>query len=227
LKTKKNKAIVLQIYDYAQMFDSIDLQQALSDIYDVGVDDDSLALIHDANKEIHMSVKTPNGLTDRQILKDIVLQGDTWGSILASVQVDSIGKECMEEGYGYLYKNVLPVGFLGLVDDIIGVTEAGMEAQKLNAFINTKTAEKTLQFGPTKCKSMLVGKNTEHVINSELLVDSWTVQYRDSEDQDIIESYGGQIPIGKTDQQKYLRFIISNKGDNMANITQMKKNLLE
>ena len=214
LKTKKNKAIVLQIYDYAQMFDSIDLQQALSDIYDVGVDDDSLALIHDANKEIHMSVKTPNGLTDRQILKDIVLQGDTWGSILASVQVDSIGKECMEEGYGYLYKNVLPVGFLGLVDDIIGVTEAGMEAQKLNAFINTKTAEKTLQFGPTKCKSMLVGKNTEHVINSELLVDSWTVQYRDSEDQDIIESYGGQIPIGKTDQQKYLRFIISNKGDN-------------
>ena len=223
LKTKKNKAIVLQIYDYAQMFDSIDLQQALSDIYDVGVDDDSLALIHDANKEIHMSVKTPNGLTDRQILKDIVLQGDTWGSILASVQVDSIGKECMEEGYGYLYKNVLPVGFLGLVDDIIGVTEAGMEAQKLNAFINTKTAEKTLQFGPTKCKSMLVGKNTEHVINSELLVDSWTVQYRDSEDQDIIESYGGQIPIGKTDQQKYLGFIISNKGDNMANITQMKK----
>ena len=66
LRSKKNKAIVLQIYDYAQMFDSIDLQQALCDIYDAGVDDDCLALLYDANKEIHMSVKTPTGLTDRQ-----------------------------------------------------------------------------------------------------------------------------------------------------------------
>ena len=34
LKSKKNKPIVLQIYDYAQMFDSIDLKQAPSDIYE-------------------------------------------------------------------------------------------------------------------------------------------------------------------------------------------------
>ena len=41
-----------------------------------------------------MAVNTPSGLPERQILKNIVLQGDTWGSVLASVQVDSIGKEC-------------------------------------------------------------------------------------------------------------------------------------
>ena len=119
----------------------------LSDIFDAGVDDETLSLLHEANKEIFMSVKTTNGLTDRQVLKNIVLQGDTWGSILASVQVDSIGKECMKEGLSYLYKKTLPVGFLGLVDDIIGVSEAGVKAQMLNAFINTKTAEKSLQFG--------------------------------------------------------------------------------
>ena len=203
------------------MFDSIDLQQALCDIYDAGVDDDCLALLYDANKEIHMSVKTPTGLTDRQILTDIVLQGDTFGSILASVQVDTIGKECMKEGFGYLYKNILPVGFLGLVDDIIGITEAGIDAHKMNAFMNVKTAEKTLQFGQTKCKSMLVGRNTENVINNELVVDTWTVGY-DAED-DIIESYSGQKAIGKTDQYKYLGFMISNKGENMVNITQMKQ----
>ena len=74
-------------------------------------------------------------------MNDIVLQGDTWGSILASNQVDSIGKECMEAGHYYLYKDVLPVGFLGLVDDIIGITEAGFKAQQFNAFLNVKTAE--------------------------------------------------------------------------------------
>ena len=157
-KSKKMQPILLQIYDYAQMFDSIDLEQALSDLFDVGVDDDTLILLHEANKEIQMAVKTPSGLTDRQTIRNCVLQRETWGSILASVQVDSIGKECLKEGHSYLYKEILPVGFLGLVDDIIGVTKAGIEAQQMNAFINMKTAEKCLQFGPTKCKSMLVGK---------------------------------------------------------------------
>ena len=89
-------------------------------------------------------------------MNDIVLQGDTFGSILASVQVEKNGQDCMEAGYFYLFKNVLPVGFLGLVDDIVGITEAGYKALQLNAVMNVKTAEKTLQFGVLKCKSMIV-----------------------------------------------------------------------
>ena len=106
LKSKKMKPVLLQIYDYAQMFDSVDLEQALSDLYDVGVKDDTLSLLHKANKEVHMAVKTPSGLTDRQ---NCVLQGDTFGSILSSVQVDNIGKECIAEGHTYLYKDRLRI----------------------------------------------------------------------------------------------------------------------
>ena len=164
LKSKKMKPVMLQFYDYAQMFDSIDLEQAISDIFDTGVDDDNLPLIYKANCEVEMAVKTPDGLSKRQTVKNIVLQGDTWGSILASNQVDLIGKESLEAGHFYLYKNVLPVGFLGLVDDIVGITEAGFKAQQFNAFINVKTAEKTLQFGP---KSMLIGKSIKVIHDSE------------------------------------------------------------
>ena len=225
-KSMKMKPILLQIYDYSQMFDSIDLEQALCDMYDAGVDDDTLALLHNANKEINMAVKTPSGLTVRQIIKNIVLQGDTWGSILASVQVDRIGKELVADGHGYWYKDKLPVAFLGLVDDIIGVTEVGLPAQKMNACINIKTAEKTLQFGAAKCKSMLVGKNIENVLNSDLMVDDWDIKYEDNietGESDLIETYLGQIPIKKTEEQKYLGFVLSCKGDNMANIRQIKK----
>ena len=81
-----------------------------------------------------MAVNTPGGLSERQVLENIVLQGDTWGSILASVQVDSIGKECEETGLGYKYKESLSVSLLGLVDDTIGVTEAGYKAQQMNVF---------------------------------------------------------------------------------------------
>ena len=86
----------------------------------------------------------------------------------------------MAAGHTYLYKDRLPVGFLGLVDDILGVKEAGMKAQQMNAFINLKTAEKTLQFGPTKCKTMLIGKDLKNVIYSDIMVDKWTIKYQEN-----------------------------------------------
>jgi hypothetical protein len=52
---------------------------------------------------------------------------------------------------------------LGVVDNLLGVTEAGFKAQQMNALINIKIAEKGLQFGVSKCKSMLVGKDVENV----------------------------------------------------------------
>ena len=140
MHSKQKKSITLQIYDYKQMFDAIDLEVSISDIYDVGDDDDSLTLIYEANKEIQMAVKTPSGLTERQTVRNIVLQGDTWGSILASVQVDTISKAVEEAGLGYMYKDSLPISLLGLVDDLIGVTEAGYKAVQLNALINEKSA---------------------------------------------------------------------------------------
>ena len=85
LKSKKNKPITIGVYDYSQMFDSITLKEAICDMFDVGVKDDNLALLYKANQDIFMAVKTQSGLTDRQTLENIVLQGDTWGSLLASV----------------------------------------------------------------------------------------------------------------------------------------------
>ena len=57
LKSKKMKPIILQIYDYKQMFDSIDLEEAISDLYDVGVTNESLILIYKAYQEIQMTIK--------------------------------------------------------------------------------------------------------------------------------------------------------------------------
>ena len=225
MKSKRMKPVLLQIYDYAQMFDSIELKQAISDMFDAGVTDDNLALIYKANEEVNMAVNTPGGLSERQMIKNIVLQGDTWGSILAAVQVDSIGKECEQSGYGYQYKDSLPVSLLGLVDDMIGITEAGYKATQMNCLINIKTAEKRLQFGPSKCKTMLIGKETENVLSSELFVDSWKKERNQIFEpcgEDLVEIYKGPIPIEKTEQQKYLGFVLSSSGNNLVNINAMK-----
>ena len=224
IKSKHALPALFGIFDYSQMFDSIKLQQAISDIYEAGLKDENLSLLYQANKEIYMAVNTPGGLSERQMIEDSVLQGDTWGSLLASVQVDDIGQECAEAGHGYRYKNILPIGMLGLVDDIIGITEPGFKAQMLNAFLNIKTAEKGLQFGVKKCKSMLIAKNTENILNSSLCVDKWNVEHRvePSGDTTLVESYGGQVQIEKCSEQKYLGFILSSSGDNMANIRSIR-----
>jgi hypothetical protein len=218
LKSKKMKSVMLQIYDYKQMFDSINLQEAISDIYNVGVDDDSLALIYNANKKIKMSVKTPSGLTERQTINNIVLQGDTWGSILASVQVDSIGKDVVEAGLGYQYKNSLDISLLGLVDE---VTEAGFKAVQMNEIVNLKSAEKGIQFGPSKCKTIFVEKQHEVFLDNDLYVDKWKVEFEDNietNEEQLIKTYVGQTKIEKTNSQKYLGFVISGTGDNMAKL---------
>ena len=225
ISSKRKKPVSLQICDYKQMFDAINLQEAISDIYDVGVNDDNLSLIYQANNDIRMAVNTPDGLSDRQKLQNVVLQGDTWGSILASVQVDSIGKEVVSSGYGYSYMDKLPISLLGLVDDMIGVSDAGFRAQQLNAVLNVKTAEKRLQYGVNKCKSMLVGKNQVGVINSPLTVDKWSVSHVDNittGESNLVEIYDGEVNIEQVEEQKYLGFILSCKGDNMANIRAMK-----
>ena len=126
------------------MFDAIYLEEAINDIYDAGCIDDNLSLLYKANKEVSVRVNTPYGQTEEQTLENVVLQGDTFGSLLASVQVDKICQEVEQVGLGYKYKNVLPVSMLALVDDLIGITNAGFKAQQMNAIINVKSAEKRL-----------------------------------------------------------------------------------
>ena len=101
-----------------------------------------------------------------------------------------------------------------------------MKAQQMNAFINLKTAEKTLQFGPTECKTMLIEKNTENVIYSDLMVDKWTVEYKENiqtGEAELNEQFSGLTEIGKVTEQKYLGFVLSSTGSNMANIGEVKK----
>ena len=85
MSSKKKATVTLQIYDYQQMFDAINLEQAISDLFDAGMNDDNLTLVYKANENVKMAVNTPSGLSDRQELQNVVLQGDTWGSLLASV----------------------------------------------------------------------------------------------------------------------------------------------
>ena len=96
----------------------------------------------------------------------------------------------------------------------------------MNAILNTKSAEKGLQFGTAKCKVMNIGKDLEYIKNNRIYVDKWSEEYiEDTETGEIElnENYTGKVAIKEVKEQKYLGFILSSSGNNMVNIQAMEK----
>ena len=222
LSTKKKTPIDVQIFDYKQCFDSLWLQECLNDIYDSGVKDDKLALLFNINTHVRVSVKTPVGKTREASIHNVITQGDVFGPILCSNQVDTFGKECLEEGkYIYSYRGEVDIPPLGMVDDLICISECGHQTARMNAFINFKTNSKKLQFGGNKCKKMHVGHDNEDYKCQDLSVDRWSeVEVKNDETGEIEMKDiwdGEQVMEGKL-EEKYLGDVISTDGRNLKNI---------
>ena len=93
----KAEPIDIEIIDYRQCFDSMWLSESINYLFESGIQDNYLALIHAANAENHVAVKTPAGITERKVINKIVMQGEVTGPGQCSNQIDTVGKECLEE----------------------------------------------------------------------------------------------------------------------------------
>ena len=136
----KRTPVIIQKFDYRQMFDGMDSQEALGDIFNYGVNDNYLTIIQEANKEVVISVKTSQGTTKPYTITNKTMQGDTWAPVMVSAQVDAFRKEMLESNptYMFKFKGEVPIPLLGQVDDLLGVAEAGFKSEQLNAFVNKK-----------------------------------------------------------------------------------------
>ena len=89
------------------------------------------------------------------------MQGTVITSLKCAVQIDTLGKECLEKGGNmYKYKECLPISSLSFVDDILAVGRCGSDSLKLNSIIQSKMATKKLELGHDKCFQIHVGNNT-------------------------------------------------------------------
>ena len=107
----------------------------------------------------------------------------------------------------------------------MGSQQWDYRAQQMNAVLNTKSAEKRLQFGVKRCKTMIISKSKEIFPTNQLTVDNWNVEHVENSDtgnNDLVETFQGLVVLEQTDIQKYLGFTLSSKGNNLINITEMK-----
>ena len=86
-------------------------RETANDIYNAGVQDDKFVLMAKSNEKCKVAVRTPWGsLTKRVELNEIEMQGTVPAPLKCSVQLDTLGKECLETGEGvYLYKECVNI----------------------------------------------------------------------------------------------------------------------
>ena len=104
-----------------------------------------------------------------------------------------------------------------MVDDVLCISECGFKTAMVNAFIQSKTASKKLQFGGQKCKKIHIGKDREEYKCQQLYVDSWSEVER-VDTLEIEDKYNGEELMEEIDEAKYLGDLISKDGRNIRNI---------
>ena len=111
-----------------------------------------------------VAVNTSVGQTDRVNIPEIVTQGGTWGPMLCSNTIDTVGKFASENGPCFIYKKMATIIPLAMVDDLLAVSSCGFSSTAINTTINTLIELKKLKFHvpesnkKSKCHYLHIGK---------------------------------------------------------------------
>ena len=98
------------------------MEDPFNDLYENGLTNDSLCLLHLSNIDAKVAVKIPEGMTEKFTVKENIMQGTVWGSLKCTCTMDSLPKEQYtnpESLYNYKGVSIPP---LEMIDDILTVT---------------------------------------------------------------------------------------------------------
>ena len=99
VNSKKTESVDIRIKDVKKCFDKVDYRETANDLYNTGIRDDKFVLMANSNKKCHVAVRTPWGfLTDSVELNEIEMQGTDPALWKCSLQIDTLGNECLESG---------------------------------------------------------------------------------------------------------------------------------
>ena len=137
---RESECIDIQIYDLVKAFDVLWLDDCMNDVWDTlphHARDDRLGLVYQMSRRNMVAINTAVGQTERVNIPEITAQGGTWGPLLCSNSIDTVGKFSEQSGQFYLYKNIARVIPLAMVDDLLAVRKCGFDSIETNTTINT------------------------------------------------------------------------------------------
>ena len=139
----------IHIYDAEKCFDKLWAQECFNDIHENGFINVKLSLLHKVNNNAKVAIKTSTGITNRIAISNTIMQGTVWGSLLCTSTIDTLGKKCYEEPEKLYHYKGIPIPPLGMVDDILSVTNVE-QTKIMNETINTFIESKKQKINVTK-----------------------------------------------------------------------------
>ena len=130
-------------------------------MFDAGMKNYKLNVLSLLNQNAQVAVKTSNGLTKRETISNIIMQGTVWGGIFCTTTMDKLGQIKYDNPeLLYQYKNSVGIPALEMVDDILDIQKCGIDSVKSNQVVNTFIENKKLELGPNKCHKIHCGKKS-------------------------------------------------------------------
>ena len=97
----------------------------------------------------------------RIAIEKVVMQGSVLGPIICSNQISKSASTALDQGNVYLYKDIVPIPPLSMVDDIVAISKCnGISNVDLDTHCDTFAKLKRIKFKPSKCSSIHIGHNT-------------------------------------------------------------------
>ena len=160
----KEEPVDIQVFDIEKCFDALWVEECINDIYEAGLDNDKLVLLYLENQNANIAVKTSSGKSTRVNIRNIIMQGTVWGSLLCTATMDKLGQLAYtNDNFAYKYKGVVKTPSLGMVDDVLSVQKCSVDAMKANAVINAFVEGKKLTLSSKKCHRIHVSKKKGNV----------------------------------------------------------------
>ena len=167
-KKSDDEACDIIVTDVEKCFDALWAQECINTLYEYGLKNDKLVLLYEETKNANIAIKTATGLTDREIITNLIMQGTVFGCLICTTVMDKLAKIFYNnKALLYKYKNTVNVPILGMVDDVLCVARCSSEAVKCNDTINSFMELNKLKLAEKKCSKIHNGKNVINAQNIE------------------------------------------------------------
>ena len=182
VKKGEDEACDVIVTDVEKCFDALWAQECINTLYEFGLNNDKLVLLYEETKTAYIAIKTSTGLTARESIQNVIMQGTVFGSIICTTVMDKLEKIFYDDKtLLYKYKNEVDVPVLGMVDYVLCVAKCSSEAIKCNATINSFMELNKLKLAAKKCCKIHIGKKCdkcpEYRVHEELLKESHKETY--------------------------------------------------
>ena len=156
-----NVPLFVTVYDFAQCFDALWLEDCIVSLWKLGIQDETLTTLYNMNKKATIQVKTPIGMTNKFSRDTIVKQGTVSGPPMCSTSIAEFVESNKVRGF--------PIGGTSistmiLVDDVLNANLCPDDVIKSHENMENFSKLKRAPLNGTKCFLLPVNAKQQFII---------------------------------------------------------------